>query len=135
VPVKEIGRSCRVALQPGSHHVFLKPVEQVVIDMQAAALLDLRSTTPKVAASAGEWPEALPAARWLAGEHTVVPSAYHEAIRFPDATGRRLLALLDGTKTRPELAASMGGPFAVPGGSARLEHALEVFAKKALLVA
>lgn len=135
VPVPDIARACSEGAQQGSRHVFLKPIEQVVIEMQAAAQLDLRSTRPMVAATAGERPEALPAARWLVREHSVVPSAYHEAVRFPDATGRRLLALIDGTKTRRELAASLGGSFAMPGGSARLEHALDVFAKKALLVA
>ncbi len=135
VPVADIARACSEAPPQGSRHVLVKPVEQVVIEMQAAALLDLRSAPPKVVATAGDRPEALPAARWLSREHSVVPSAYHEAVRFPDATGRRLLVLLDGTRTRPELAASMGGPFAMPGGNARLEHALDVFAKKALLIA
>jgi hypothetical protein len=135
VPVADIATACREAAGRESRHDLRRPVEQVVIEMQAADILDLRSTAPKVAAAASERPEAFPPARWLALEHTMIPSVYHEALRFPDATGRRLLTLLDGTRTRRELAAAVGGPFATPGGNTRLEHALEIFSKKALLVA
>jgi len=96
-------------------------------------MLDLRSAPPPVAAAGGAHPEAFSAARWLAREHDIIPSVYHEAVRFPDATGRTLLVLMDGTRTRQELAASMDGAFATGAGT--VERAIEIFARKALLVA
>ena len=52
-----------------------------------------------------------------------------------DPVGRRLLALLDGTRTREQLMAAIGGPFAGPAGRAQLDDVLATLARKALLVA
>jgi hypothetical protein len=68
-------------------------------------------------------------------EREVIPSLYHEALRYADPVGRRLLERLDGTRTREELAAAVGGPFTQQGGAARLDRALAILASKALLVA
>ena len=102
------------------------------MQMHAADLLDLRSTAPAVAEVAGIRPKAFAPARWMARERSVVPSVYHEALRFPDAAARRMLALLDGTRTRAELCASLGAPFNTPE---RLDQALAILATKALLLA
>jgi SAM-dependent methyltransferase len=111
------------------------PVEHAVIELYCAGLVDLRTAPLAVASDAAERPTAFAAARWLSREHDVIPSLYHEALRFHDPVSRKLVALLDGTRTRDALVAALGGPFAGEAGRARLEHALGVLAGKALLVA
>ena len=109
-------------------------IEALVMELYVADLVDLRSAPVQVAARAGERPEAFAAARWLSRDRDVIPSVYHEALRYQDPLGRKLLALLDGTHTRDELTAALGGPFAGSGGRAQLDRALDVLASKALLV-
>ena len=79
-------------------------------------------------------PEAFAAARWINREHEIIPSLYHEALRYQDPRARKLLALLDGTRTCEELMAALGGPFAGSAGRAHLDDALRTLASKALLV-
>ncbi len=112
----------------------LRPIELLIAELYVAGLVDLRSAPVAVAAVAGERPEAFKAARWLNREHEVIPSLYHEALRYADPLGRKLLALLDGTRTRAELAAALAGPFAGPSGRAQLDDVLGTLASKALLV-
>jgi SAM-dependent methyltransferase len=111
-----------------------RPIEQVITELYVAGLVDLRTAPIAVAIGADERPAAFAAARWLSREHNVIPSLHHEALRFQDPLARKLLALLDGTRTRDELAAALGSPFAGPAGRARLDKALAVLAGKALLV-
>ena len=98
-------------------------------------LVDLRTAPVAVAAILGERPEAFAAARWINRENDVIPSLYHEALRYQDPIGRKLLALLDGTRNRSELMAAIGGPFAGAAGRVHLDDALKILASKALLVA
>ena len=95
--------------------------------------MDLRAQPVAVAVAAGERPEAFGAARFINREHDVIPSLYHEALRYKDPLARKLLALLDGTRTR-DLCAALDGPFAGPAGRTHLDRALQVLASKALLV-
>jgi SAM-dependent methyltransferase len=111
-----------------------RPTELLVAELYVAGLVDLRSAPVPVAAVPGERPEAFAAARWLNREHEVIPSLYHEALRYQEPLGRKLLALLDGTRTREELMAALGGPFAGPAGRAQLDDVLKTLASKALLV-
>ena len=71
----------------------------------------------------------------MSREHEVIPSLYHEALRYQDPLGRKLLALLDGARKRDELLAAVLGPFAGPAGRAQLDNVLKILASKALLVA
>jgi SAM-dependent methyltransferase len=109
-------------------------IEQQVAELYATGRVDLRTMPVTVAVVAGERPEAFAAARWLNREREIIPSLYHEALRYQDPLGRRLLALLDGTRTRDDLCAALGGPFAGPAGRGRLDAALKILASKALLV-
>jgi SAM-dependent methyltransferase len=111
-----------------------RTTEQIVTELYVAGLVDLRSAPVAVAAVAGERPQAFAAARWINRERDVIPSLYHEALRYQDPVGRKLLALLDGTRTREQLMAALGGPFASPGGRAPLDAVLKILAGKALLV-
>jgi hypothetical protein len=105
-----------------------------VAELYAAGLVELRSAPVAVAPVPGERPEAFSAARWINRDHEVIPSLYHEALRYQDPMGRKLLALLDGTRNREALTAALGGPFAGPAGRAHLDDALKILASKALLV-
>jgi hypothetical protein len=98
-------------------------------------MIELRTSPIGVASVAGERPRAFAAARWLTRDHEVIPSLYHVPLRYRDPLGRALLALLDGTRTRKQLCAELGGPFAGSEGPGRLDRALGVLASKALLVA
>jgi SAM-dependent methyltransferase len=111
-----------------------RPLEAIVTDLFASDLVDLRTAPVAVAATAGARPEAFAAARWINRDHDVIPTLYHEALRYADPLGRRLLSLLDGTRSRDELAAALGGAFIGPSGRARLDGVLDVLAAKALLV-
>ena len=133
VPVAELGRWRAQTASPAADG-NAAPIELLVAELYAADLVDLRTAPVGVAAVPGERPEAFAAARWLNRERDVIPSLYHEALRFQDPLARRLLALLDGTRTRDELMAALGGPFAGPAGRANLDGALQTLASKALLV-
>lgn len=110
-------------------------VERLVVELYAAGLVELRTRPVAVAHVAGERPEAFAAARWLCREHEVIPSLYHEALRFQDPVGRTLIGLLDGTRSRDDLVAALGGPFSGAAGRAKLDDVLKIIASKALLVA
>lgn len=105
-----------------------------VAALYAAGRVDLRAQPVAVAVAAGERPEAFGAARFINRDHDVIPSLYHEALRYQDPLARKLLALLDGTRTRDDLCAALDGPFAGPAGRTQLDRALQVLASKALLV-
>ena len=115
----------------GSGH---RAVELLLSELYVAGLIELRTLPVAAAAVPGERPRAFPAARWINREHEVIPSLYHEALRHQDPIGRQLLALLDGTRTREQLIAAIGGPFAEPGGRAKMDEVLALLAQKALLV-
>ena len=96
--------------------------------------MDLRTEPVTVAVVPGERPEAFAAARWLNREREIIPSLYHEALRYQEPLGKKLLALLDGTRTCDDLCTALDGPFAGPAGRGRLDGALKILASKALLV-
>lgn len=133
VPVRELARM-HAQRAPRRSGVAARPIEALVAELHVAGVVELRASPVAVAAAPGERPEVFAAARWLAREREIVPSLYHEALRFHDPLARKLMALLDGTMTREALAAALGGPFAGPAGMAQLDGALQVLASKAVLV-
>ena len=132
VPVEMLSR-LNAPAAPAQH--ASRPVETVVTRLFSEGMVDLRTAPAAVVAQSGPRPEAFAAARWLSREHEVIPNLYHEALRYADPLGRTLLALLDGTRTRDELAARLGAPFAGSAGCTRLDRALAILAGRALLVA
>ena len=134
VSVAEL-RHWRDAQAPASARANASPpIEQLVTELYAAGRVDLRTAPVTAAVAPGERPEAFAAARWLNREREIIPSLYHEALRYQDPLGRELLALLDGTRTHDELCTALGGPFGGPEGRGRLDRALKILASKALLV-
>jgi hypothetical protein len=134
VPVAELVRLRAQELPATAGAGAARPTELLLMELYFAGKLELRTAPVAVAAVADERPEAFSAARWLNRGHEVIPSLYHEALRYQDPLARRLLALLDGTRSREELMAALGGPFAGPKGRANLDDALRTLAGKALLV-
>ena len=133
IAVAELGEwhTRRAARDAGS----LRPIEDLIMELDAAGVVDLRTRAIDAATVPGERPEVFAPARWLARERDVIPSLYHEGLRFQDPEARMLIELLDGTRTRDAIAQALGGVVASPAGRARLDGALQVLARKAVLVA
>jgi hypothetical protein len=113
----------------------VRPIEDLILELDAAGVVDLRTRPIDAAGVPGERPEVFAPARWLARERDVIPSLYHEGLRFQDPAARTLIGLLDGTRTRDAIAQALGGAVTSSAGRARLDGALQVLARKAVLVA
>ena len=72
---------------------------------------------PALAAIAGERPVASPVVRWQARRQPSVTNLRHETLRIDDPLALALLVLLDGTRTRAELATALAAR--LPAASAR----------------
>lgn len=77
--------------------------------------------------SAGERPRAFAPSRWQASRHQWVVNLRHESVRLDDPVQRRLLPLLDGTRTRADLAAALsagasGSPMSTVAVDGHLAH-------------
>jgi SAM-dependent methyltransferase len=135
VPVAELGQWRASAKIPAADGKPQQSLDQFVTELYATGALDLRMHPVAAATRAGARPEAFAAARFINREQEVIPNLYHEGLRHQGPLGQKLLALLDGTRTRDELLAAMGDVLSVPNGRAQLEEVLAVLARKALLVA
>jgi SAM-dependent methyltransferase len=96
-----------------------------------AEAIELCQQPPRVATVIGERPVASPLARFqLSLGLTMVTNQRHQSIDLPDATGRALVSLLDGTRDRGALVAAMGqvapGPEGTPSDPAAVERSLQV---------
>jgi hypothetical protein len=70
--------------------------------------IDLHVREPAFAVAPGERPLACPVARWH-GEHGgPITNRWHHEVRLEDAPLRRVLALLDGTRTLADIAPLAG---------------------------
>ena len=115
----------------------VRPLEAILLEACIRGLL-VPSLHPRAAvALAGDRPTASAYVRWQARHGVAVTNLRHETIALREVSAVRLLALLDGTRTRAELAAEMA--FVLPGWAPhviaqRVEECLAQFAKLALLV-
>jgi SAM-dependent methyltransferase len=69
----------------------------------AGNLVQLHATLPPLTTTVGERPEASPLARHQARTGQLVTNLRHSTVRLEDDLGRRLVALLDGTRDRAQL--------------------------------
>jgi hypothetical protein len=106
----------------------------LLTELYVAGRVDLRTLPVAAAATAGARPEAFAPARWISHEHDVVPNIYQEPLRLQEPVVRKLLGLLDGTKTHEELMAAVGPPLSGPNGRGQLDKVLAMLAREALLV-
>jgi methyltransferase-like protein len=91
-------------------------------------MLDLHAYMPQLTSRPGERPKTSPLIRLQAGRGDVVTSLLHQAVKL-EGQGERLLSLLDGRRTRADLAAEMNGSLS------EIEEALAKLTRLALIEA
>jgi hypothetical protein len=93
----------------------------------ATGALDLHVHEPPIAGAEAPRPLACPVARWHAVHGGPLTNRWHQGVRLEDAPMRTVLALLDGTRTLPDVARAAGCTEAVAGAC------VEAIARAALL--
>lgn len=114
-----------------------RPLETMLVDACLADAVEPYVRPLPLAIAAGERPVASPVARWQARRQESITNLRHEMMAIQDPAARQLLALLDGTRTRAELAAALGPGFAGNDPATalrRVDLSLRQFALHALLV-
>jgi hypothetical protein len=92
---------------------------------------------PALVSLAGERPVASVVSRWQAGRGVRVTNLWHETIQMHDRTALRLLTLLDGSRTRAEIAVAMADALPAAGATAReqrVDEYLQQFGKHGFLL-
>jgi hypothetical protein len=83
-------------------------------------MLDFHAYMPRVTSRPGERPTTTPLIRLQARRGDVVTSLHHQAVKV-EGQGERLLSLLDGRRTRAELAEELNASLAdIDGALAKL---------------
>jgi hypothetical protein len=111
--------------------------ESMLLDACVVGTIELYVEAPAIDSAAGERPLAAASARWQARTRVGVTNLRHETMTLQDTVALDLLALLDGTRSRSELASQMRpalGPLGVAEGDARIDEYLRQFARYALLM-
>jgi methyltransferase-like protein len=91
-------------------------------------ILDLHAYMPRLTSRPGERPKTSPLIRMQAGRGQVLTNLLHQAVRV-EGQGERLLSLLDGQRTRAQLAAELNA------SSAEIDEALAKLTRLALIEA
>lgn len=104
-----------------------------MLQCYAAGVIELHSTPSPFAIEAGERPQASPLARLQAQRGPLATSLRHDHGTFNEDT-RRLFLLLDGSRTRKEIAAALWPSVPEADSMRELDAALAHLARLALLV-
>lgn len=99
---------------------------EILFQGYRVGLLELHTLPPRFVPHAGEYPVASPLARLQVQQGAVVTTLRHTLIELDDATDRRLLQLLDGTRNREALSVAVR--------DAAIETRLDRLAQEALLL-
>jgi SAM-dependent methyltransferase len=94
---------------------------QVVLGAARAGAVVLHTAAPRMTTEPGERPLASPIARQQIATGSIVTTLCHDSVSVDHETARRLLPLLDGTRTRRALASALGT--ALDGDSAAAREA------------
>lgn len=86
-----------------------------LIQAAKGGIVEFRTVEPKFVAVAGEKPEVSAFARWQMGWSNTATTLRHSRTRLEEASSRELVRLMDGTRTREELAVALSG--AIGGGT------------------
>jgi len=97
--------SARLTHEAATDASSAKPVAALLAEACYAGSVDLYTTPPPLAARAGERPQASALVRWQVARQMGITNLRHESMRIDDRDALSLLARLDGTRTRSELAA------------------------------
>jgi hypothetical protein len=133
VPVSAVGG--RLPWPPPSG--ARRSLEALLAEACLHGLFTLSLQPGTAVARAGDRPMASAYARWQSKRGVAVTNLRHETVPLREVSALRLLAFLDGTRTRTELAAEMA--YVLPGWAPpviaqRVEECLAQFGKLALLV-
>ena len=116
--------------------VRIDTVEGLLADACFAGAVQLHVHPPTLAIAAGERPLASPIVRWQAARQEQVTNLRHETMMLKDPAARRLLAVLDGSRTRAELADTVDiGASDALAAEHRVDEYVRQFAKHGLLIA
>jgi len=140
-PVSEVREWHRERLEKQPRGTPPPPsVEALLLEACISGVVEAHVWTPALVCDAGERPLASPVARWQARNGEQITNLRHETLTLKDVSARRLLALLDGTRTRDTLAKASSEALAggLPGdgliAGVDLDDYLNQFAKHALLL-
>jgi SAM-dependent methyltransferase len=114
----------------------LPTICEALLRCYAANLVRLHVAPPAVSTVAPERPRVSPLARLEAGQGELLTTVRHTGLRVDDDLGRRLVALLDGTRDRAALLDELAPASALARDElvAGLEHSLERLARAGLLL-
>jgi SAM-dependent methyltransferase len=131
----ELGRAYPQAL-PIAGFADDPKIHQALLQLFTAGLVTLSTGPAPLVVAAGERPVASPVAR-LQASHPAgdLCALTHEVVRITDEAGRRFLQLLDGSRTRGELAAAMAGGAAGAEAARQVDQSLAQLARLGLLTA
>jgi SAM-dependent methyltransferase len=112
----------------------------ILLAAYSAGFLDLHTRAPHFALEPGPRPTASPVARLQLERGPFVASLRHTSVRIDDDLGRRLLGLMDGTRTVEMLRRDLETHVSAPGspveiGAADVERKVTEIARLALLIA
>ncbi|TMG82541.1 MAG: hypothetical protein E6H76_15885 [Betaproteobacteria bacterium] len=113
-----------------------RSVEAIIADACLKGLLMLQLHPPTLVSLAGERPVASAVSRWQAGRGVWVTNLWHETIQVRDQAALRLLTLLDGSRTRTEIATAMADVLPAADAIAReqrIDEYLRQFGKHGFL--
>ncbi|MBA3504971.1 MAG: methyltransferase regulatory domain-containing protein [Betaproteobacteria bacterium] len=130
-PVAEVKAWYRARTPPAQPEI-----ETILAEACMRGLVQLHVDAPAATFLADEFPVASPMARWQASRQEQITNLRHESLRLPDAAARRLLALLDGSRSRVALHTTMAVEWPesrVDEIRQRIDDYLGHFAKLALL--
>jgi 2-polyprenyl-3-methyl-5-hydroxy-6-metoxy-1,4-benzoquinol methylase len=105
VPVPEAARW--LAANAPEDAAAARPAPALLTEACYAGMVELYTQAPPLAASAGEHPVASAMARWQAVRQSNLTNLRHEPMRVDDPHALALLALMDGTRTRDDLALTL----------------------------
>ncbi len=107
----------------------------MLAELYLSGVVDLRARDVSPALGASERPVVFAPARWMGRDADVVPNLYHDGVQLGDPVGRKLVTLLDGTRTRADVLAALGGVRAGPANAQHIDAAIAGLAQRAMLVA
>lgn len=125
---------------PDSPEEAQRHLSQILLEAYRSAVIEFHRLPVRCATAPPERPEASHFARWQVARAATVTTLRHENLRVEDEIGKRLLLLLDGSRTLNELLRELPSEptSEAPGGTAardRLHQRLQELARLALLEA
>jgi methyltransferase-like protein/2-polyprenyl-3-methyl-5-hydroxy-6-metoxy-1,4-benzoquinol methylase len=126
--LNEVREQVAARLEVPLHAVPAELLARGLVSAFGLRMLDLHTHKPRLANRPGERPRTTPLIRLQAGKGQVLTNLLHHAVKV-EGQGERLLSLLDGRRTRADLAAEMNSSLA------DIDEALAKLARLALIEA